>query len=66
VLPQLAAATAARPAGFYLVIYTRTHPDALYDLALGSLFAPPAYSAFAAAPPVCVTTFLQSVFSGVA
>lgn len=33
---QLTAATAARPAGFYLVIYTRTHMDVLYDLTLGS------------------------------
>jgi hypothetical protein len=58
------AATAVRPEGFYLVIYTQTHPDALYALTPGMSFAPPVYSVFAAAPAICVTAFLQGICSG--
>lgn len=54
----------ARPGGLYLIVYSRTQPAALYHLSLGTSFSPPPYSVFATAPPVCVTSFLQTVING--
>lgn len=58
------AVTAMRPAGYYLIIYTRTYPDLMYELSPGNFFVPPEYSVAAAAPAICVTSFLQAVHKG--
>lgn len=57
------AAIAPRPEGFYLIVFTRTNEAVLYNLALGSSFMPPAYSIFATAPAICVTSFLRRIIS---